>query len=84
MALAATVESLALIVKAMIMARSQLTPLYAIEDTRVRPRAVRIQDLDCNQLNVLGYAISPSANRARDMSAMAILIRILVDHRQYC
>lgn len=51
--------------------------LHAVENARVAARAVGIEDLDSNELNVLGHSKGSTANSASNVAAVAVLIGVL-------
>lgn len=54
-----------------------LTKIHAGDDTGVRAGAIRVEDLDCDKVDSLGNTKCPAANGARDVAAVAVLVRVL-------
>jgi hypothetical protein len=51
--------------------------IHARKDARVGSRAILVQHLDSNQLDVLSHTVCLAPNSARNVGAVAVLIRVL-------
>lgn len=51
--------------------------LHAVEDTRVAAAAVGVEDLDCDEVDLLGNAKGGSADGTSNVAAVTVLIIVL-------